>query len=68
MNEFTEMFDREDIESELTPAVLAALDVLRSAGFAVAAFCPTELQDVPADRVEDSMVEAGWFAIDFLKD
>ncbi len=56
------------IESEITPEVYAALEVLRNAGFAVAAFCPTELQDVPAKYVDNAMVEAGWAAIDVLKE
>jgi hypothetical protein len=61
------MFDQADIDADITPEVWAALETLRNAGFAVAAFCPTELQGVDADAVEDSMVEAGWFTIDFWK-
>lgn len=62
-----DMFKQEDIAAEINDEVWAALELLRSAGFAVAAFCPTELQGVDVDDVENSMVEAGWYTIDFWK-
>jgi hypothetical protein len=58
-----DMFDPDDIAAEITEEIRAALNVLWDAGFAVAAFCPTELQGVSTDFVEDSMVEAGWDTI-----
>lgn len=65
-----EMFSPEEqakIESEITEEVWAALELLRDHGFAVAAFCPTELQGVRTKYVEDRMVEVGWDVIDCLK-
>lgn len=63
-----DMFDQDDIAAEITEEVWAALEVLRNAGFAVAAFCPTELQGVAPRYIEDSMVDAGWTTIDMLKE
>lgn len=54
------------IDADFTPEVDNALQTLRDAGFAVAAFSPTELRGVKAHRVEDGMVEAGWEVIDIL--
>lgn len=66
MNE--DMFDPALIDAEITPEVVAALDFLRNEGFAVAVFCPTELQGVEPRHVEDNMVETGWLTIDMWKD
>ena len=63
-----EMFNPDDIAAEMTDEVWKAFNVLWDAGFAVAAFCPTELQGVAPRRIEDSMVEAGWTTIDILKE
>ena len=59
---------KQDIAAEINDEVWAALELLRNAGFAVAAFCPTELQGVATKYIEDGMVEAGWSAIDTLKE
>ena len=66
MNE--DMFDPALIDAEITPEVMAALNFLRDEGFAVAAFCPTELQGVDPEIIEDNMVETGWLTIDIWKD
>jgi hypothetical protein len=63
-----DMFDYAELEADFTPEVEAALEVLRNAGFAVAAFSPTELQGVPARYIEDGMVEGGWEHIECLKE
>jgi hypothetical protein len=59
--------ERLAIDQEITPEIWAALELLRDNGFAVAAFCPTELQGVRTKHVEDRMVELGWDVIELLK-
>lgn len=54
----------EQVDAELTPEVMKALDFLRDEGFAVAAFTPTELRGADPDHIEDAMVQMGWDAID----
>lgn len=49
-----------------TPEVVQALDTLRDAGFAVAAFTPDELRGANPRYVEDLMVERGHWAIEDL--
>lgn len=51
-----------------TKAEQRALDSLRSRGFAVTIFNEEELAGAPSDEVEDSMVAAGWDAIELLRD
>ena len=53
----------EQVDADLTPEVMRALDFLRDEGFAVAAFTPTELRGADPDRIEDAMVQMGWDAI-----
>lgn len=43
--------------------IAKALQTLRDAGYAVAAFTPEELGDAGPEYVEDIMVERGWLAI-----
>ena len=47
-----------------TDEIMAALMLLRDAGFAVCAFDPEELSGVDPDKVESRMCEAGWDFID----
>lgn len=47
-----------------TDEIMAALMLLRDAGFAVCAFDPEELSDVDSDAVESRMCEAGWDLIE----
>lgn len=54
----------EQVDADLTDEVQQALQLVRDKGFAVAAFTPTELRGADPDRVEDSMVQMGWDAID----
>lgn len=42
------------------------VDQLRDEGFAVTVFNPDELRGAPAERIEESMVDAGWITIDML--
>ena len=46
---------------------LKALQEMHSVGWAVVVFNPVELDGVPNERVEDSMIEAGWTCINILK-
>ena len=48
--------------------VLKHLSALESMGCAVAVFTPEDLGDANPKRVADNMIEAGWFAIDTLRD
>ena len=54
------------VDTDLTPEVLAALDLLHTAGFAVVAWTPTELRGADPRRVQDVMTEHGWDVIDVL--
>lgn len=47
-----------------TDEIMAALMLLRDAGFAVCAFDPEELSGVGPDKVESRMCEAGWDLIE----
>jgi len=44
-----------------------SISQLRDEGWAVAAFCPDELDGADADQVADIMTERGWVAIDTLR-
>lgn len=48
--------------------VLKHLNALESMGCAVAVFTPEELGNANPKRVTDNMIDAGWFAIDTLRD
>jgi hypothetical protein len=52
------------IEDDLTPEVLDALQMLRDRGFSVCAFSPTELRGADPDAIEEAMTRMGWDAID----
>ena len=48
--------------------VVKHMRALESMGCAVAVFTPEELGNANPKRVADNMIEAGWFAIDTLRD
>ena len=50
-----------------TDEIMAAIALLRGAGFAVCAFDPEELSGVDPDAVESRMCEIGWDVIDSRK-
>lgn len=50
-------------EDKIADKIAEALDTLRGAGYAVAAFTPEELGNAGPRYVEDMMVERGWLAI-----
>ena len=56
------------IEQTNMQKVLKHLRALESMGCAVAVFTPEDLGDANPKRVADNMIEAGWFAIDTLRD
>jgi hypothetical protein len=41
---------------------------LRDEGYAIAIFSPEELEDAPANKVEDDMISGGWDSIKVLKE
>lgn len=51
-----------------TDELLDALNLLRSAGFAVCAFDPEELEGADPSRIEERMCATGWDAIEMWKD
>ncbi len=50
--------------NRVTVEELAAIESLRSRGFAVAVFTPGEIENANPRAVENSMVERGWQTID----
>ena len=52
----------------MTPEEQAAIELLRSRGFAVIIWTPEELAGASRKHVEDRSVELGWQVIDDLKD
>lgn len=52
---------------DLTEAELDIIRGIRDRGFAIAIFTPEELGNVPADHIEDGMIECGWEAIQTLQ-
>jgi hypothetical protein len=53
---------------DLNEEELEMIRNLRDRGFAIAVFTPEELGEVDPMRFEDAMVDAGWDAIEALKD
>ena len=51
-----------------TDEMLAAVELLRKAGFAVCAFDPDELAGVDPEDIEERMCQKGWEAIEILKE
>ena len=51
-----------------TDEMMAAIDLLRKAGFAVCAFDPDELAGVLPEDVEERMCQKGWETIEQLKE
>ena len=45
---------------------LKVLREMYAEGWAVAVFTPSELDGVPQEKVQDSMIEAGWDCIERL--
>jgi hypothetical protein len=54
------------VQSEITPELTAALNLLWDAGFAVISFTPTELRGADPERVQDVCIERGWGVIEDL--
>jgi len=50
--------------NRITDEELAAIESLRSRGFAVTVFAPSEIGNANPKAVENSMVERGWQTID----